>query len=86
MSRPVKRQINVISAKYVEEADSILIIGECDEGRLRHQIHSSCFTFGNRDVKTEMEKTAKLMVGKKVWMVFDTDLMDKISVGESLEY
>jgi hypothetical protein len=86
MGKSVKRQIKVLRAEYVDEADSILLVGECEEGKLRHQINSSCFTFGNRDKETEMKKTAEMMIGKKIWIVFDPDLVDKISDGNSLEY
>ena len=86
MGKPVKRQILVLDAKYVEKADCILIVGECEEGRLRHQIHSSCFSFGSLDKETEMAKTAELMIGKKIWMVFDTELNGKIKDNTELEY
>jgi len=83
---PVKKKIRVIQAKYIEEADSILIVGECDKGRLRHQIHSSCFTFEGRDKKKEMEKTAAMMIGKNIDMVFDPQLKDKIKDHYPLKY
>ena len=85
MPTAVKRQIRVLRADYVEDADSILLIGECKEGRLRQQIHSSCFSFGNRDKKEEMIKTAKMMAGKNIWMVFDPGLIENISDGNNLE-
>ena len=31
MATPVKRKVKIIEAKYVEDADSILILGECQE-------------------------------------------------------
>jgi len=66
------RQIKVLEATYIEEADSILVIGEYEEGgKMRHQIHSDCFMFGDKDVKTEMIKTAELMIGKKINIAFD---------------
>jgi len=85
MPEPVKKQVRVLKAEYVEEADAILILGECEHGQLRHQIHSSCFSFGKKDKAEEMTKTAELMVGKKIWMVFDTELdgkiKDKVNIG-----
>lgn len=81
MAIPVKRDIKVLEAQYVRDANSILIVGECKEGRLRHQIHRSCFSFGNRteeQIVKEMEKTAAMMVGKTLTMVFDPDLQGKI--------
>jgi glyoxylase-like metal-dependent hydrolase (beta-lactamase superfamily II) len=32
------------------------LAGECENGRLRHQIHSSCFTFGNKNKEEEILK------------------------------
>ena len=86
MAIPVKKDVKVLEAKYVSDADSILIIGECDEGKLRHQINSTCFTFGDKDKVEEMEKTAELMIGKTISMVFDTDLEGKIKDHYSLKY
>ena len=86
MSIPVEKKVKVIKAKYVENADSILILGECDEGQLKHQINSSCFYFGNKNKKVEMEKLAELMIGKTIKMVFDPDLDQKIKDHVSLKY
>lgn len=86
MTEPVKRKVRVLNAEYVPEAESILILGECQEGRFRQQIHKSSFTFGDKDVDTEMKKTAELMVGKQIYMVFDTDLENKIKDNYPLKY
>ncbi len=86
MGTPVRKQVKILEAKYVPEADSIIILGECEEGQLRHQINSSCFSFGNKDRKEEMTKTAALMLDKKIWMVFDTDLDGKIKSNMALKY
>jgi hypothetical protein len=86
MTEPVKRKVKVIDARYVEEADSILITGECAEGRFKQQIHSSCFTFGNKDKKTEMIATAELLCGKFIYVVFDKDLNKKIEDHYPLKY
>jgi len=77
MSEAITRAIKVLEAQYVNDAQSILIIGECTEGRLRTQIHRNCFAYGNRteaDIKKELEKTASMMIGKTINMVFDEDL------------
>jgi len=74
MGKLVQRKVKVLKADYVEEADSILIVGECAEGKFRNQLHSSLFTFGNLDKVTEMKKTAALMEGKMINLVFDPDL------------
>jgi len=86
MATSVKRKIKVLKAQYIPEADAILLVGECDEGRMRHQIHSSSFTFGSRNKEDEMEKTAKLMVGKFINIVFDPDLLGKIKDHYPLKY
>jgi hypothetical protein len=86
MSAPIKKLVKVIEAKYVEDADSILIIGECEDGKFNNQINSSCFTFGNKDRVVEMKKTAELMVGKSIYMVFDTELDQKIKSHSPINY
>ena len=77
MNNPIEKDIKVLEAKYVDEAQSILIVGECAEGRLRTQINRNCFSYGNRteaEILQELQKTAELMVGKTIKMVFDEDL------------
>ena len=89
MSIPVKRKVKVLEARYVEEAQAILIVGECSEGRLRTQIHRNCFLYGNRtepEIKKELENTAQIMIGKTIEMVFDTELDGKIKDHVSLRY
>jgi hypothetical protein len=86
MTEPIKRKVKVLDAQYVPEAESILIVGECQEGRFRQQIHKSSFFFGEKDVDKEMTKTAELMVGKQIYMVFDTELEDKIKDHTPLKY
>lgn len=86
MPESVKRKIRVLKAEYVPEVDSILILGECQEGRFRQQIHSSCFAFGGKDIETEMKKLAELMIGKQIYMVFDPDLDKKMQDHYPLKY
>jgi len=77
MSQAVTKKIKVLEADYVKDAQSILIVGECEEGRLRTQINRSCFSYGNRtdrEIEDELKKTAKLMIGKTITMVFDESL------------
>jgi len=89
MSEPVKKKVKVLKAKYVKEAESIAIVGECDQGRLIHQIHKSAFSFGNRseaEITREMEKTAAMMVGKCINIVYDPDLNGRIEDHIALKY
>jgi hypothetical protein len=86
MATPVKRKVKIIEAKYVEDADSILILGECQEGRFRQQINSSCFSFGDKNKKTEMITTAELMLGKTIYIVFDPDLDERIKDHSKIKY
>jgi len=65
-----KIEARVIEASYVEEADSIVILAECEHGKFRHQINSSCFSFNGRDKRTEMMKTAELMINKNIWLAY----------------
>jgi len=88
MSNPVEREIKVLEAEYVPEAQSILIIGECQEGRLRTQINRNCFSYGNRteeEIVQELDKTASMMVGKNIKMVFADDIdiegKNKVTLG-----
>ena len=87
--KSVKRLVKVLAAAYVDEVQSISIVGECEEGRLRTHIHRNCFSYGNRsetEIKEELKKTAEMMVGKNISMVFDTDLDGKIKDGAKLDY
>ena len=86
MAIPVIKKIKVIEARYVKEADSILITGENADGRFNNQIHSSCFSFGNKNVEEEMAKTAQLMIGKLITVAFDTELDGKIKDHYKLKY
>ena len=86
MAIPIKKKVKVLEADYVRDADSILIIGECSEGRLRNQIHSSCFAFGSKDKEAEMKKLAYLMIGKTITMVFDPELDGKIKDKIKIKY
>ena len=86
---PVKRKIKVLEARYIKEAGSIAIIGECQEGKMTNQIHKSCFSFGDRteeQIDKEMEKTADMMLGKEIYMVFDPQLDNKIKDKYPLKY
>jgi len=86
MTEPVKKEVLVKEAKYYSGDDAITFIGECDLGEVRHQIHSSSFTFGNKDKVVEMKKLAELLVGKKISVVFDPDLEDKIKNNVNIRY
>lgn len=86
MAIPVKKKAKVLEAEYVKEPDAILMVVECDQGRFRNQIQSSCFDFGGRDKDTEMKKTAELMIGKWLFVAFDTELDGKIKDHYKLKY
>jgi hypothetical protein len=87
MGEPVLKKVKVINASYSEEADSILLLCEFPEGRANHQIHSSCFQFRPGQNKAlEMEKTAQLMIGKHISIVFDPDLDERIKANAPIKY
>ena len=86
---PIKKTIRIIRAEYIKEHESIVVLGECDTGKVRTQINKSSFSFGARSEKEidyEMEKTAHLMVGKKINLIFDEELEEKIDCGQRLSY
>jgi hypothetical protein len=86
---PTKKKIKVLRAEYVKDCESIVILGECGEGQMRTQINKSSFSFGARteaEIDYEMEKTASLMVGKEINLVFDAELEQKIDCGQRLNY
>ena len=85
----VIKKIKVLKAEYVKEAESIVILGESKEGRLRNQVHRSCFSYGNRteeQIDKELQKTAEMMIGKTINMVFDPELNGKIKDKANLKY
>lgn len=99
----VKKLLKVTQAQYVKEAESIVLLGENDEGVFRQQIHRLSFSYqglsgdalqtklsDNKEFEDnyikELEKTATLMVGKKINMVFDPELNDKIKQKAPLKY
>ena len=73
-------EAKVLEASYVDEADSIVILAECEHGQFRHQINSSCFSFNGRDKRTEMIKTADLLINKKIWLAFNKSEEDQNEV------
>ena len=86
---PIKKVVTVTDATYVKDAEAILLVGECENGKFRQQIDKSCFSFGDRSqeqIDLEMEKTAKMFIGKRVYMVFDPELDKKIEDHASLKY
>jgi len=75
MADTVEDKLKVLEASYDEEMDSIVLVGECREQHVRHRLPSSLFEFGDKDKATEMKKTAAMMVGKTINMVFNPDLV-----------
>jgi len=89
MGVPVKRKIRVLKAEYVDDAQSILIQGEYKEGLLRHQIHRDCFSYGDRseeEIVKELQKTADMMIGREIEIIYDPELDDKIQDNVSIRY
>ena len=76
MSEIVKKRVRVLNAKYIDEVESILILGECEEGRLTHQINRSAFNSAGRsesEMRKELKKIAEMMIGKLIWMEFNPE-------------
>jgi hypothetical protein len=87
---PVRKRVLVIGATYMEDKKGIFIVGECDEGSFEHLIdRDSLATFGDRseeEIVEEMHKTADLMEGKQIWLIFDPSAQKKLDNGEDLDY
>ena len=89
MSVPVKRTLNVLSAKYVSDAKSVLIVGECEEGRFRTQIYRDALIPGGiqeglpeKDVGKLFTSFAKDIVGKELTIVFDPDVTERMKAND----
>lgn len=84
-ARQVKATL--LDARYIKDAQSILMILECDQGRFRTQIHRNAIaTFGDRteeDITKEMEKYVDILKfklkgkEKAVNAIFDPNLSEK---------
>jgi len=97
MSEARKVKAKLIDAEYIKEAQSILMLLECEQGRFRSQIHRNAIaSFGNRteeEIVKEMEKyvdilkyTYKGKENKFINAVFDPDLNEKIKDHAKLNY
>jgi len=82
MGQIVERKMKVLKAEYAPDAESIAIVGETVDGRGRYQIPATAFTFGDKDVATEMIKLAELMIDRTITMQFDPDLTEKLEDGD----
>lgn len=98
MTEPVKRKVKVVDARYIDDADSILITGECQEGVFRQQIPAQTLLkgiFGNRELNISNEErieSLKFFAERLKYrvepfiMVFDPDLDGKIKDNYPLKY
>ena len=94
MSEPQKIKAKLLDAQYVKEAQSVLMLVECDKGKFRTQINRSAIaSFGNRteeEIEKEMIKYVEILKGKKlgksIFVVFDTDLDKKLQDHYPLKY
>jgi hypothetical protein len=91
---PVKKRVKVIGATYLEEKKAFHIVGECDEGDLQQLIERDALfptidritDMSYEDIVYEMHKTAQIMQGKEIWLVFDPEAQKKLDNGEELDY
>lgn len=75
-----KDKILVKEAVYIKQVGSITVVGECEKGQIRTQIHKNCFSFNsldNDEIDKQMEITAKLMIGKKITLEYDDEKQSK---------
>ena len=100
MSEPKKVQAKLLDARYVEEAQSVVMFLECKQGRFTSQIHRSTLvpggvTFGNRteeEITKEMNKYVDILKykclgkGDCITAIFDPDLNNKIKDHIKLKY
>lgn len=96
MPEPKKVKARLLDAKYIKEAQSVLMMLECEHGRFRSQIHrNSIASFGNRteeEIEEAMEKYVETLkyayVGKDklINTVFDTEIDSKIKDHAKLKY
>ena len=75
MTDTIKQIIMVLEAQYIEDAKSILILGECDKGKVRTPIHrDSLGTYGNRsesEISSILQDIAKSLIGKNITLEYD---------------
>jgi hypothetical protein len=97
MSMTVKKEVTVINATYVEETESFLILGECENGRMTPQIHRTILlpqfnfdqlleTISEEDLTVEMHNFAKMVKGKTIEMVFDPNMEDNMKNRHPLKF
>ena len=75
MKERVTKKVLVVSAKYVEEANSIVLVCQDENGnKFRNQIHKSCFSYDNlneEQINFKLNKISRMLIGKKISLVFD---------------
>ena len=96
MPEPTKVKTRLLDAKYIKDAQSVLMILECEQGRFRSQVNSnSIASFGNRtesEIVKEMEKYVEILrhtyIGKDKFInaIFDTELNEKINDNDRISY
>jgi hypothetical protein len=82
MAKARKIRATLINAKYIKEAQSVLLWLECEHGKFRSQIHrDQIATFGTRteeEIEHEMNKYVETLKtiygGKLINAVFDPSL------------
>lgn len=94
MTEPVKISGTLLDAAYVDKDKEVALLVECEKGKMQPRIpRTAIATFGDReedDITLEMNKYVDILkakcLGKKVSIVFDTDLDGKIKDGYELHY
>jgi hypothetical protein len=96
MAEPRKVKARLLDARYIKDAQSVLMILECEQGRFRSQVNRNTIaSFGNRtesEIEKEMERYVEILkyayVGKEKFInaIFDTELNEKMNDNDRISY
>ena len=94
MSEPVKKNVRVIGAQYSHEAKSIALAVESEDGQFMTQVPISTLVpnitninaFSEEQMMTATKEFCEQIVGKRINVVFDVDLNEKLKYNCKLDY
>ena len=94
MAEPVIKEVRIKGAQYSHEAKSFIFLVECSDKRFYTQVPIHKFLpnitnigdFTEKQMQSATADFCKGMVGKKIKVVFDTDLDEKLKDRYPLDY
>jgi hypothetical protein len=94
MSEPVIKEVRVKGSEYSHEAKSFIFLVECPDKRFYTQVPIQRFLpnitnindFTESQMKTATSSFCKEIIGKKIKVVFDVDLDEKLKDRYPLNY